>query len=166
MGEQEDKIQKLLNTYTKKKNWNVKGWVKIVKDNVSKEEFHNLIFNVNPPKHFHKTWTKKGIIDIWKGDTWESVIDFCNFFSIKPKEVMGYAVNRRINKTDLKTIEIARLVNSSKSKLKPRAKAISLSKKLNEIDSSLEKRGDSESNRQHQERIYQRALKALKRFNL
>ena len=168
MGAQEDKIQKLLDVYTKKKNWKVKGWLKIVKDNLTKEQYKKLLAQKPPPfKHFHRSWTKKRIMDIpmWKGDTWKQVIEFCELTKIKPKEVMNWAAGRKINKTDEKTIKIAMLVNSSNSKLGPRAKAIHLRNEIIKIDSSLKQRGNEDAKVWH-ERIYQRVFKARQRFDL
>ena len=168
MGVQEDKIQKLLDTYTKKKNWNAKGWVKIVKDNLTKEQYKKLLAQKPPPfKHFHRSWTKKRIMDIpmWKGDTWKQVIEFCELTKIKPKEVMNWAAGRKINKTDEKTIDIAMLFYSSPSKLSVRGKAISLSKKIIEIDSSMKQRNNEDDKVWH-ERIYQRVFKARQRVDL
>ena len=167
MGVQEDKIQKLLDTYTKKKNWNAKGWVKIVKDNLSKEQYKKLLAQKPPPfKHFHRSWTKKRIMDIpmWKGDTWDQVIEFCKLTKIKPKEVMNWAAGRKINKTNWKTIQISMLFYSSPSKLSVRGKAINLSKKIIEIDSSM-KQGPSEEDKHWHQRLYLRVHNALGRVD-
>jgi hypothetical protein len=169
MGSQEDKIQKALDQYTKKKNWSSKGWLKILKDNVGKDEWKRLqkeVAKPSPPfKHFHKEWSKSNILKVWKGNTWESVIDFCKLTNIKPKQVMNYVAGLKVNKTDKKTIQIAGLVNNTKSKLPLRSKAINLSKKLIEIDSKL-KQGDKETPKHWQERIYRKVYKSLKRFDL
>mgnify|MGYP003151990336 CR=1 FL=1 len=170
MGSQTDKIQKLLNQYTKKKNWSSKGWLKILKDNLGKDEWKRLKKEAtkSPPpfNHFHKSWSKKNVLDIWKGDTWESVIRFCDSVDIKPKEVMKHVAGRKINKTNYKTIQIAELMYSRAStKISPRSLAIHLKKELIKIDKSLANRGDEKEKHWH-ERIYQRAFKALQRYDL
>ena len=117
-------------------------------------------------KHFHKSWSKSNVLSIWKGETWEQLIDFCSFAGVKPKQIMNWVAGQRINKTNWKTIKIAKLFLATKSNLKPRSKAINLSKKLVEIDKTLAKRGEKETQKHWQERIYQRVFKALQRYNL
>ena len=121
---------------------------------------HNIPFT-----RFHKSWSKNNILSHWRGDTWDQVIDFCSLVGIPPKKVMNYVAGLKINKTDLKTIQIADLINSSTSKLSLRGKAINLSKKLIEIDIKL-KQGDKESLKHWQDRIYRKVYKSLKRYNL
>ena len=119
-----------------------------------------------PFTRFHKSWSKNNVLSIWKGDTWDQVIDYCTLTGIKPKRIMNWIAGQKINHTDWKTIAIARLINSSKSKLSLRGKAINLTKQLIKIDKSLARRGESEIEKHWQERIYQRVFKALQRFNL
>ena len=119
-----------------------------------------------PFKHFHTTWTKKNIIDMWKGDSWAQVLDFCKVADVTPKQVMNYVAGLKVNKTDQKTILIAKLMrNRFTTKLSPRSLAIHLKKELIKIDKSLANRGD-ESDKHWHERIYQRVFKALQRYDL
>ena len=165
MGSQEDKIQKLLNAYTEKKNWSAKGWVKIVKDNLSKEQYKKLLAQKPPPfKHFHRSWTKKRIMDIpmWKGDTWEQVIDFCKLTNIKPKEVMNWIAGRKIDHTKYTTMKIAELASRTPIKKSPRATYINLSKDLIKLDPKLKQR-PNETYAKWRRRLYLRVHNALSR---
>ena len=175
MGSQTDKIQKALDIYSKSvKVIDPKKYMAIIYKHLDAEgrrEFTKIATRkylkvATSFKHFNKSWSKKNVLDIWKGDTWESVIDFCKLTNIKPKEVMNYVAGRKINKTDWKTIQIAKLVHATKSNLPLRSKAINLSKKLIAIDKTLAKRGERETQKHWQERIYQRVFKALQRYNL
>ena len=72
----------------------------------------------------------------------------------------------KVNKTDQKTILIAKLMHTRfNPKLTTRSLAIHLKKELIKIDSSLANRGDEKEKHWH-ERIYQRAFKALQRYDL
>lgn len=163
MGAQEDKIQKLLDVYTKKKNWKVKGWLKIVKDNLTKEQYKKLLAQKPPPfKRFHKSWSKNNVLSIWKGDTWEQVIDFCNLANIKPKRVMNWLAGMRIDHTHWKTMEIAKLcrekLTEESKRKKPRTTRsviLGLSSQLSDIDGKLENASD--------DKIYKTCWNAIKR---
>jgi len=113
-------------------------------------------------KHFHKSWSKSNVLSIWKGDTWDSVIDFCNVANIKPKEVMGWLAGRKIDHTNWKTMRIAalckeKLEEESKKKTprKPRSVILGLSSQLSDIDDNLETASD--------DKIYKTCWNALKR---
>ena len=67
--------------------------------------------------------------------------------------------------SDWKTIQIAKLVSSSPSKLSLRGKAIHLRNEIAEIDEKF-KQGKNEEDKLWYERIYQRVDKALRRYNL
>jgi hypothetical protein len=163
MGIHEDKIQKLLNAYTKKKNWTAKGWLKIVKDNLSKEQYKKLLAQKPPPfKRFHNSWSKNNVLSIWKGDTWEQVIDFCKMVNIKPKQIMNYAAGIKIDHTNWKTIKIAALCkekleeeNKKKKPRTPRSVILGLSSQLSDIDGNLELASD--------DKIYKTCWNAMKR---
>ena len=117
-------------------------------------------------KHFHKSWSKSNVLSIWKGDSWMQVLDFCKLADITPKQVMNYVAGLKVNKTDQKTILIAKLMHTRfNPKLTTRSLAIHLKKELIKIDSSLANRGDEKEKHWH-ERIYQRAFKALQRYDL
>ena len=163
MGIQEDKIQKLLDAYTKKKNSTAKGWLKIVKDNLSKEQYKKLLTQKPPPfKRFPKSWSKNNVLSIWKGGTWDQVIDFCNLTNIKPKQIMNYAAGIKIDHTNWKTMRIAVLCNeklAAESKKKnprtTRSVIIGLSSQLSDIDDNLELASD--------DKIYKTCWNAMKR---
>ena len=117
-------------------------------------------------KHFHKSWSKSNVLSIWKGETWAQVLDFCKVADITPKQVMNYVAGLKVNKTDQKTILIAKLMHTRfTTKLTTRSLAINLKKELIKIDKSLANRGD-ESDKHWHERIYQRVFKALQRYDL
>ena len=163
MGSQEDKIQKLLNAYTEKKNWSAKGWVKIVKDNLSKEQYKKLLAQKPPPfKRFHKTWTKKRITDIWKGDTWEQLIDYCTLTGIKPKQIMNSVAGRKIDHTKYTTMKIVELASRTPIKKSPRATYINLRHQLIKIDPKLKQRPNETYAKWHR-RLYLRVHNALSR---
>jgi len=113
-------------------------------------------------KHFHKSWSKSNVLSIWKGDTWDSVIDFCNVANIKPKEIMNWVAGRKINHTNWKTMRIAALCNEKlkaeskkKKPRKPRSVILGLSSQLSDIDDNLELASD--------DKIYKTCWNAMKR---
>ena len=113
-------------------------------------------------KHFHKSWSKSNVLSIWKGDTWDSVIDFCNVANIKPKEIMNWVAGRKINHTNWKTMRIAALCNEKlkaeskkKKPRKPRSVILGLGSQLSDIDDNLELASD--------DKIYKTCWNAMKR---
>ena len=144
-----------------KKDWEA------LKKYIGKAKMKKLLATPSKAKftRFHKSWSKNNVLSIWKGATWDQVLDFCYVMDIGPKEVMNWLAGRKINKTDWKTIQIANLIRSSNSKLSLRSKAISLSNKLITIDGSLKQRPEEEV-KHWQERIYQRVFKALQRGSI
>ena len=148
-----------------KKNW------KELEDYFGKEGFKKFLKGIEvgkmysakkPFKRFHKSWSKNNVLSIWKGDTWEQVIDFCNLANIKPKRVMNWIAGIRIDHTHWKTMEIAKLcreklVEESKKKKprKPRSVILGLASQLSDIDENLELASD--------DKIYKTCWNAMKR---
>ena len=162
MGEQKDKILEQLS----KRKWLApkEDYKTLLKYFGGKAKMKKLLAasrNI-PFTRFHKSWSKNNVLSIWKGETWEQLIDFCELAKIKPKEIMNWAAGRKINKTKFTTMQIAMLVSSSNSKLSLRGKAIHLRNKLIEIDKNLERRPNEEDKHWHQ-RLYLRVHNALGR---
>ena len=132
---------------------------------IGKAKFKKLLggkLKEPPFKHFHKSWTKNNVLSVWKGETWDQVIMFCNIANIKPKEIMNWVAGRKINHTDWKTMRIAALCNEKlkaeskkKKPRKPRSVILGLSSQLSDIDDNLELASD--------DKIYKTCWNAMKR---
>ena len=103
-------------------------------------------------------WSKDSILDLFstKGKVeWQHLKGFCELVDIKPKEILVWAAGRKLDRTTITTIKLARAYNKIKSKLKPRARALNNKKIFIKIDSKLKNKTD--------EQIYQAVFKALQR---
>ena len=103
-------------------------------------------------------WSKDSILDLFstKGKVeWQHLKGFCELVDIKPKEILVWAAGRKLDRTTITTIKLARAYNKIKSKLKPRARVLNNKKIFIKIDSKLKNKTD--------EQIYQAVFKALKR---
>ena len=103
-------------------------------------------------------WSKDSILDLFstKGKVeWQHLKGFCELVDIKPKEILVWAAGRKLNRTTITTIKLARAYNKIKSKLKPRARVLNNKKIFIKIDSKLKNKTD--------EQIYQAVFKALQR---
>ena len=82
---------------------------------------------------------------------------------------MNWAANRKINKTDEKTIKIALKIMTYKSKLSLRGKAINKAEEIIAIDASMKRRsyGKEKDEVKHwHDRLYLKVYNALERYNL
>ena len=115
---------------------------------------------------WHRSWSKEKLAKAWSMGKnlkdWDHIIDWCKLHDVEPIEVFNWVASKRINKTDEKTIRIAVLISSSKSKLPLRAKAIHLRNEIAAIDKNLRKR-NNEKDKQWHERIYKRVHNSLQR---
>jgi len=103
-------------------------------------------------------WSKDSILDLFstKGKVeWQHLKGFCELVDIKPKEILVWAAGRKLDRTTITTIKLARAYNKIKSKLKPRARVLNNKKIFIKIDSKLKNKTD--------EQIYQAVFKALQR---
>jgi hypothetical protein len=103
-------------------------------------------------------WSKGSILDLFstKGKVeWQHLKGFCELVDIKPKEILVWAAGRKLDRTTITTIKLARAYNKIKSKLKPRARVLNNKKIFIKIDSKLKNKTD--------EQIYQAVFKALQR---
>ena len=164
MGEQKDKILEQLS----KRKWlapkeDYKTLLKYFGGKAKmKKTLANWKKNKPPFKHFHKSWSKQRVLDVWKGDTWEQIIDFCELAKIKPKEIMNWAAGKKIDHTHWKTMGIAKLCrekleeeSKKKKPRKPRSVILGLSSQLSDIDDNLETASD--------DKIYKTCWNAMKR---
>lgn len=103
-------------------------------------------------------WSKDSILDLFstKGKVeWQHLKGFCELVDIKPKEILVWAAGRKLDRTTITTIKLARAYNKIKSKLKPRARVLNNKEIFIKIDSKLKNKTD--------EQIYQAVFKALQR---
>jgi len=103
-------------------------------------------------------WSKDSILDLFstKGKVeWQHLKGFCELVDIKPKEILVWAAGRKLDRTTITSIKLARAYNKIKSKLKPRARVLNNKKIFIKIDSKLKNKTD--------EQIYQAVYKASKK---
>ena len=92
-------------------------------------------------------WSKDSILDLFstKGKVeWQHLKGFCELVDIKPKEILVWAAGRKLDRTTITTIKLARAYNKIKSKLKPRARVLNNKKIFIKIDSKLKNKTDNQ----------------------